>query len=180
MRSENEARLAKIKQISWVLRAICALFMLVCLGGFIHFMTGPFFRHGPYWGIGTLWQSYNGVEFKVYSLTVRERVIAAISFSLTYGLAFFCGLQLFRLLGFYSRGEIFTVDSARQLRLWGFACVAWGIVRFGWFLLPLAITNSRRYQGIELGTVFVGLGVVALSWIMEMAAEIREENELTV
>lgn len=146
----------------------------------MHFMTGPFFRHGPYWGIGTLWEGYNGVEFKVYSLTVRERVITAISFSLTYGLAFFCGLQLFRLLGFYSRGEVFTEGSARRLRQWGFACVAWGIVKFGWFLLPLAITDSRRYEGIELSTVFVGFGVVALSWIMEMAAEIREENELTI
>jgi hypothetical protein len=180
MRPESEGRLAKIRKISWVLRAICTLFMLVCLGGFIHFMTGPFFRHGPYWGIGTLWQSYNGIEFKVYSLTARERIIAAISLSLTYGLAFFCGLQLFRLLGFYSRGEIFTADSARQLRLWGLACVAWGIVKFGWFFLPLTIADSRRYQEIDLSTVFVGLGVVALSWIMEMAVEIREENELTV
>jgi hypothetical protein len=60
------------------------------------------------------------------------------------------------------------------------ACVAWGIVKFGWFLLPFAMANSRRYQGVELSTVFIGLVVVALSWIMEMAAEIREENELTV
>lgn len=154
--------------------------MLECLVELISFMAGPVFRHGPYWGIGTLWQGYNGVAFKVYSLTASERVIAAISFALTCGIAFFCGLQLFRLLGFYSRGEVFTGDSARQLRLWGFACVAWGIVKFGWFLLPLAIANSRRYLGAEFSTVFIGLVVVALSWIIEMAAEIREENELTV
>ena len=180
MRPENEARLAKIKKISWVLRAICALFMLGCLIAFIRSMTGPIFRHGPYWGLGTLWQGYNGVEFKVYSLTARDRGIAAISLVLEYGIAFFCGLQLFRLLGFYSRGEVFTGESARQLRLWGFACVAWGIEKCGWFLLPLAIANSRRYQGVQLSTIFIGLVIVAISWIMEMAAEIREENELTV
>jgi len=181
MRPKDEARLAKIKKISWVLRAICTLFMLGCMIAFLHSMTGPIFRHDRYWGIGTLWQGYNGVEFKVYSLTARERVIVAISLVLEYGAAFFCGLQLFRLLGFYSRGEIFTADSARQLRLWGFACVAWGIVKVGWFLLPLAIADSRHYQRVDIGsTVFVGLGIVALSWIMEMAVEIREENELTV
>ena len=180
MRPENEASLAKIKKISWVLRAISALFMLACLAGFFRFITGPIFRHGPYWGIGTVWYGYYGVELKVYSLTVRERAIATLSIALTSGIAFFCGLQLFRLLGFYSRGEVFTRDSVRLLRPWGFACVAWGIVRFGWFFLPFAIANSRRYQGPELSTVFAGLGIVAISWIMDMAAEIREENELTV
>jgi len=181
MRPKDEVRLAKIRRISWVLSAICVLFMLGCLIAFILSMTGPIFRHGRYWGNGILWQGYSGVEFKVYSLTARERVIVAISLVLEYGAAFFRGLQLFRLLGFYSRGEIFTADSARQLRLWGFACVAWGIVKIGWLLLPLVIADSRHVQGLDLSSaVFVGLGIVALSWIMEMAVEIREENELTV
>jgi hypothetical protein len=182
MQPENEIRLAKIKKLSWFFRVICTLFMALCVLQVLFFMTGPIFRHGRDWGIGILWQGYNGVEFKVYSLTLHERVVAAISFALTMTFAFFCGLQLFRLLGFYSRGEIFTRASARQIRLWGFACVAWGIVRVGWLFLPLVLANSERHLGTRMdpGAIFTGLGIVAISWFMEMATEMREENELTV
>lgn len=136
--------------------------------------------HGPNWGIGTAWYTYNGVEFKVYSLVTRERLIAAGSFALYWGFAILCGLQLFRLLGFYSRGEIFTRKSAGQIRRWGFACVALGIVKLGYALLPLLVANSRSTQGMDLSMIVNGLIIVAISWFMEMVAEMREENELTV
>jgi hypothetical protein len=136
--------------------------------------------HGPYWGIGTVWYTYNGVGFKAYSLVTRERVIAAVFFALYWGIAILCGLQLFRLLGFYSRGEIFTRKSAGQIRGWGFACVALGIVKLGYALLPFLVANSRRTQGMDLSMIVNGLIIVAISWFMEMAAEMREENELTV
>jgi hypothetical protein len=181
MRPENEARLAKIKKLSWFLRAICILFMLESLISLFYFMTGPVLGHGRNWGIGILWQGYNGVEFKAYSLAFHERLLALACFTLTTAIAFFCAIQLFRLLGFYSHGEIFTRKAIRQIRLWSFACVAWGIVKLGWWsLVPLAITNSRHYGALDLSTLFNGLIIVAISWFMEMAAEIQEENELTV
>jgi hypothetical protein len=181
MRPENEARLVKIKKLSWYLRVICALFMVLCVLVVAKFATGPVFGHNPNWGIGTVWYYYDGIGFKIYSLTIHERLLALLFYTLTSAAAFFCALQFFRLLGFYSRGEIFTTQAVRQIRLWSFACVAWGIVKLGWwFLVPLAIANSSHHGGFDLTTLFIGLIVVAISWIMEMAAEIREENELTV
>lgn len=180
MRPENEVRLTKVKKISSFLRVLCALYMLGCVLVLWHLATGPIFGHGRNWGIGILWQGINGIEFKAYSLTVRDRIVAAVFFALYWGIAFLCGLQLFRLLGYYSRGEIFTKESAGQIRRWGIACVAWGIVKFGYALVPLLVANSRRTQDADLSLITNGLIIVAISWFMEMAAEMREENELTV
>jgi hypothetical protein len=180
MRPENEARLAKIKNLSWLLRVICILFMAFCVLVVAKFATGPVFGHNKNWGIGTVWYYYYGVGFKIYSLTIRERLVALLFFTLTNAAAFFCALQLFRLLGFYSRGEIFTTQSVRQIRLWSFACVAWGIVKVSWLILPLVMANTQRVVWPDLTTIFNGLIIVAISWFMAMAAEMHEENELTV
>lgn len=180
MRSENEARLTKVKKISGFLRVVCVLYILSCAWMLWLIARGPIFLHGPNWGIGTAWYTYNGVEFKVYSLVTRERLIAAICFALYWGIAILCGLQLFRLLGFYSRGDIFTRKSAGQIRQWGFAIVALGIVKLGYALLPLMVANSRSTQGMDPSIIVNGFAIVAISWFMEMAAEMREENELTV
>jgi Protein of unknown function (DUF2975) len=180
MRPENEARLKRLKTISGFLRVLCVLYMLVCVHMLWVIARGPIFTHGPYWGIGTVLYTYNGVEFKAYSLVTRDRVIAGVFFVLYWGIAILCGLQLFRLLGFYSRGEIFTRKSAGQIRGWGLACVALGIVKLGYAMMPFLVANSRRTQGIDLSVIVNGLIIVAISWFMEMAAEMREENELTV
>lgn len=110
-------------------------------------------------------------------------MISAVAFALYWGAAILCGIELFRLLGFYRRGEIFTTRSARQIRRWGLACVGMGIVKFAYAFLPLVVHNSRlRATDIStlLSTALIGLMIVAISWFMEMAAQIREENELTV
>ena len=180
MRAENETRLNRIKRISSSLRVLCVIYMLACLFFLWHFASGPIFGHGQNWGIGTLWQGYNGLEFKAYSLTLRDRIIAAVALGLYWGLALLCGLQLFRLLGLYSRGEIFTRQSADQIRRWGIACVALGVVKTGFALVPLLVANSRLTEGADFSLVANGLIIVVISWFMEMAAEMREENELTV
>jgi len=179
MQPEIEARLTQVKKISGFLRVMCVLYMLACAWALSTIARGPIFHHGPYWGIGTAWYTYSGVEFKVYSLLTRERLIAAVAFALYWGAAILCGVELFRLLGFYSRGEIFTSSSARQMRRWGLACVGWGIVKLGYALLPLMVPDSRSH-GTDPGSILIGLMIVAISWFMEMAAQIREENELTV
>ncbi len=180
MQPENEARLTKIKKISGFLRVLCVLYILLCVHMLWVIATGPIFTHGPYWGVGTVLYTYNGVEFKAYSLVTRDRVIAGVFFALYWGIAILCGVQLFRLLGFYSHGDIFTRKSAGQIRGWGFGCVALGIVKVGYAMMPFLVANSRRTQDIDYSVLVNGLIIVAISWFMEMAAEMREENELTV
>jgi len=72
MQPEIEARLTKVRKISGFLRFLCVLYMLSCAWALYITARGPIFHHGPYWGIGTAWYTYGGVEFKVYSLLTRE------------------------------------------------------------------------------------------------------------
>jgi len=182
MQPENEAKLRKIKLISGILRGMCKVFLVLCVLGFLLRTFGLVTSRGPIpgGGHGIIWEGYNGVAFNVYDLTGRDRVVAGILFALTWGVVFLCGFHLHRLLGYYSRGEVFSKESAGQIRQWGIACVLWGVVKFGWMLVPLLIVNAYRKPGEGLSLVVNGLIIVAISWFMEMAAEMREENELTV
>ena len=182
MLPENEARLRKIKWISGILRAMCKVFLVLCVLGFLLRMFVLVSSGGPIpgGGHGIIWEGYNGVAFNVYDLTGRERVVAGILFALTWGVVFKCGYHLHRLLGYYSRGEVFSMESAGQIRQWGIACVLWGVLKFGWLLVPFLIANASRKPGDGLSLIVNGLIIVAISWFMEMAAEMREEHELTV
>ncbi|MGB0065003.1 MAG: DUF2975 domain-containing protein [Terracidiphilus sp.] len=85
------------------------------------------------------------------------------------------------MLGNYSRGEIFTTKSSGHIRQFGITCILWGVMNFVWSLLPLLLFPNRPklFEG-DLDFVFVGLIILVISWFMEMAAELQEENELTV
>jgi hypothetical protein len=180
MRPENEKRLNKFKKISGFLRWPCALFMLLSAPITWYFATGPIFRHTRYWGIGVAWYDYFGINFKVYSLTAVERGAAAVLFALYWGAALACAFQLFRLLGLYSRGEIFTQRSAAQMRRWGMACVGWGLTKLCFNFVPLVMANVQVTRRFDPSLVLNGLIIIAISWAIDMATEIREENELTV
>ncbi len=183
MLPENEARLARIKKISRVLRGICKAFLVFCVLGFL-FMTRFLVIHRGSTIVGghvVYWESFNGVAFNVSDLTDRDRVVAGVILALSWGVVFNCGYQLHRLLGNYSRGEVFTTESAGQIRKWGIACVLWGVMKMGWMLVPLLIVNAHQRQpGEGLSLVGNGLVIVAISWIMEMASEMREEQDLII
>jgi hypothetical protein len=163
MRPENEARLRKIRWVSRILRVV----FKVILGLYL-FVLGIF-----------------GVMFCVSGLpsglgSGGARLVALGTLVLLSGLLFKCGYHLYRLLGNYSRGEIFTSGSAEQIRQWGIACVLFGSVKFGCLFVPQ--TGPREYTspGQGLDWVVNGLIIVAISWFMAMAAEMREEQDLVV
>jgi hypothetical protein len=174
MRSENEVRLHKIKKISNLLRVICkvlmALITLAFLAGFIALLINKG---------GTI--TYSNEGFAIGELTLRGRLILLALSALTFGIMFKCFFHLYRLLGNYSRGNIFTTESSGQIRQMGVACVLWGGLNVLWVFLPLAISSHRpkSFEG-NLDFVVIGLIIIAISWFMEMAAELKEENELTV
>jgi hypothetical protein len=180
MRPENEARLKKIQAISGLLRVVCTVFLaLVVL-------------------IELLMLSH---LFSVHGMPIRMRFVMGINFTLQWAGMFFCVYYLHRLLGNYSRGEIFTRDSAMQIRRWGLVCVLWGALQFVQIYVPGAVLSHPAPSGTSDhlqsygtavrdqlvdwqrhggGRMVNGLIIVAISWFMEMAAEMREEQELIV
>jgi hypothetical protein len=126
----------------------------------------------------------NYVNFHIHELTPRDRWVVGVMWATTGGIMFKAVFHIHQLLGNYSRGEIFTRESAWQIRQWGFACVLWGVIKFLWLGVPQLVPAVHRVPGAAefgvLGVIVNGLILVALSWFTEMAVEMREENELTV
>jgi hypothetical protein len=202
MRPENEARLGRIERISKVLRWVCKVFLVLCVLRFL-IMAGIVVLSAVQ-GHGFIWGDSNVVQ---YQLTVGGEAVICVYYTLLWVAAFLCVFYLHRLLDNYSRGEIFTGDSARQIRRWGLACVLWGVMGFLWNMVPGTVfthplpisshssiadyahtakpepgdwSNGKFVQPHGGGMMVNGLMIVAISWFMAMAAEMREENELTV
>jgi hypothetical protein len=56
-----------------------------------------------------------------------------------------------------------------------------GIFELGLTLAPRLLANAHNDQsGGGLSQVGIGLVIVAISWFMEMAAEMREEQDLVI
>lgn len=116
------------------------------------------------------------------ALTARGRVVVGLLAAVTFAIMFKCVYHLHRLLGGYARGDVFTRDSVMQLRQWGWMCVLWGVMKIAWPLIERAIVLHPPSGPVALSgdLVVTGLVIVVISWFMDMAVEMREENELTV
>jgi hypothetical protein len=145
------------------MRAICKVIL-----GLYLLVLGIFGLMFCVWGIPSGFGS-GGARFVHFGLV-----------AVTAGLLFKCGYHLYRLLGNYSRGEIFTAGSVEQIRQWGIACVLFGTAKFGALFVPFAGAREYMSSGQGLGSVVNGLIIVGISWFMAMAAEMREEQELIV
>lgn len=174
MNPATETKLRRIERFSSLLRGVCAA-LTVPTAALSLFLAGA------------VWLSRNGhlqyldQSIAMDDLTNAGRVIVS-ALALASGAVVITALvQLRRLLGNYARREIFTADSARQLRNFGVSCMLWGILKVGWAFLPL-VTLSHGAQPVRLqsDTIMIGLALVLLSWFAEMAAELREENDLTI
>ena len=166
MRPENEARLRKIRWVSRVLRLICA----VVLGLFL-LVLGILAVMFCVWGVPDDFDS-GGTRVVVVGVLIA-----------LMGLLLKSLYHLYRLLDNYSRGEIFTTGSAEQIRQWGIAWTLLGVVKFGIRFLPRVVLSHMHgpSEGLDgLDEVVSGLIIVAISWFMEMAAEMREEQDLIV
>lgn len=169
-----ETKIRRIERISSISRTICSA-LTVPVGILAVVATGAaFMSHDSK-------VDYFGQTVALGDLTASGRVILAAVILATGAVAIKALWHLRQLLGNYSRREIFTSDSARQLRNFGVSCMLWGIVKIAWAFLPLMVFVERQ-QPIRISgdTFIIGFVIVLLSWFAEMAAELRAENDLTI
>jgi hypothetical protein len=95
--------------------------------------------------------------------------------------------RLAQLFGNYSRGEIFTRGSVRELRMLGYVVVAYVIFRVVLFVALLSLVAGGAdgwpqdlHVDLPIGHAVAAALIMLLSWIMDVGAELREESELTV
>jgi hypothetical protein len=113
-------------------------------------------------------------------LPLAHRLIVGAVTALAFAALLKCVYHLHRLFGDYSHGEIFTRASVGQLRQFGIACLLWGVMNFLWGLsLALSAHPQRTFQG-HAGSFVLGAILIVIAWFMDMAVDLREENELTI
>jgi hypothetical protein len=174
MNPESEQKLRKIERYSSLLRAICTgLFIPVAIIGIaatVSVLAG--------------WTAHIKIDGQTFVpselvLTSRLFLAAVVLASAAVAAKGLCHLR--RLLANYARREIFTLDSARQIRQFGLTCVLWGLVKLVAAFLPLMLaTSAQRTVNLSADTVLIGAVIIGISWFAEMAAALREENDLTV
>lgn len=177
MKPETEKKLKKIKRISNVLRTICKVLLAIMICGFLASMVAILIGQE-----GTLTVFDNSIPIQLAPLTVPARLLVIVMVALVMAVFFKCIYHLHRLFGNYGRGEIFTTDSAGQIRQLGITALLSAGVNFLWGFTAMALTQTHLPRDFQFHAdgLFLGPVIIAISWFMEMAAEMREENELTV
>jgi hypothetical protein len=171
MKSETEKKLKKIKRISNILRAICKVLFALAICVFLVAMFAILA------GWGNL--AFSGDSVPLAPLAPLSRLILGVIFALGMAINFKGLYHLHRLFGNYGRGDIFTTDSVAQIRHLGITALLWAGVTFLWTLAgALALAHPNVH--FDGNCLVIGPVIIVISWFMEMAAEIREENELTV
>ncbi len=121
------------------------------------------------------------VSYSIAGWPMRSRVELLALCALTSALMARGVYCLYRLFGNYSRGEVFTRESVGELRQLGITGLLWGGVNALWTFLP-RVFDAHGPRSYALNTDFLTISSILLivAWFMEMAVEIREENELTI
>ena len=172
IRPEIQAKLQTIKNVSLILRVICKVFLALIT------FTGLGAVVSVIFGVGGI--NDNNVIFGTAGLPIGHRLFLGAVTALAFGILFKCVYHLHQLFGNYSRGEIFTRESVGQLRQFGIACLLWGAVGFLWILsLALSVHPAKTFQG-HADSFIIGAVIIVIAWFMDMAVDLREENELTI
>ena len=181
MNPRIEARLDKVKRISRSARRACYWLMVFAL--IAAAITGV----GRFGAPESLTCEIGGVRGPCSALSSQAMTLLLVSLVGSVALILFGLYRLAQLFGNYARGEIFTRGSVRELRVLSYITVAYVVFQFVLFVVWMSLARGSlegwpqeaRFD-LPLAPAALASFITLLSWIMDVGAEIREENELTV
>jgi hypothetical protein len=175
VRPDTKEKLNKIKRISTLLRSVCTglltLTVLLFATAAICVLAG-----------GNVTIAFIDARIPVAPLALRSRLVLVGILAISMGVMAKGLYHLYKLFGNYSRGDIFTTQAASQIRQLGITAILWSCVNIIRAFALSNITNtplSMPYQ-LRLDSVVIGVVIILVSWFMDAAAELREENDLTI
>jgi hypothetical protein len=172
MKSETQAKLQKIKKVSSIFRMICKVLLALFA------VVGVLCAVCVAYGVGDI--NIDNMIFSTAGLTLSLRLLLGAVTAVAFGTLIKCIYHLHLLFGNYSRGEVFTRESVRQLRKFGVACLLWGVMSFLW-VLSLALTaNPMKTFQAHFDSFVIGAIIIVIAWFMDIAVDLREENDLTI
>jgi hypothetical protein len=182
MNPRAEARLEKVKRISRSAKRACYWMMVfVILMASVTVLATLTLPGSPSCAV-------NGAQAP-WCRELSSQALTFLLVALTGGIALaLTGLyRLARLFASYSRGEIFTRDSVREIRLLSYVAVAYAVFQGALFVAMLILDaggtdgwpRELRFE-FPIGPALVATLLTLLAWVMDVGAELREENEFTV
>jgi len=172
MKPEIQAKLQKIKKVSRIFRMICKVLLVVI--AVVSVICVVCVANGA-GGINV-----DNMIFSTAELPLSLRLILGAVTAVMFGTLFKCVYHLHLLFENYSRGEVFTKESVGQLRKFGVACLLWGVMSFLW-VLSLALTaNPMKSFQAHFDSFVIGAIIIVIAWFMDIAVDLREENDLTI
>ncbi|HTS18724.1 MAG TPA: DUF2975 domain-containing protein [Verrucomicrobiae bacterium] len=172
MKPEMEMKLQKIKRVSNIFRSICKMGLVLAACVFVAATVAILTGHG------TL--SFSGFSVPLAPLTFPSRFVLAAITALTIAVGVKGIYHLYQLFGNYGRGDIFTTESAGQIRQLGITVLLWYGANLLWAFTAVAVQRTPVVGQFHSDSLVTGPIIIVISWFMEMAAEMREENELTI
>ncbi|WP_263416939.1 DUF2975 domain-containing protein [Terriglobus albidus] len=175
MRPELEKKLHRIQSFSQVLRRICQaallvmfLLTLVCIAGICI-------------GKGNIVRAFD-ISIPLGTLGAYQRILMALVAVLAIAVPIKGLYHLERLFRNYAEGKIFTVASASEIRQLGVTALLWAAANLVWIAAAFTLTERHLPHSFyfRMDSIAIGATVIVISWLMEMAAAMREENELTI
>ena len=184
MNPRTEARLEKVKRTSASARRACFLLMVLVV-----LMTGvmALTTVGLPESMTCKGAEVSSVPRPCSDLAPQVVAFAYVALVGVVALVLAALYRFARLFGNYARGEIFTRASVRELQWVGYIAVAHAAFQGVLFIAALVLAANGAVESpaslgsdVPFGPILVAVLVLLLSWIMDVGAEIREENELTV
>jgi hypothetical protein len=159
------ARLGRIKKASWFIVVLMSVCLVLGFYEFLAFLFGwphtlPFERIVI--GHEHFYRTADEMPGAVRSLWIVQQL-----------LTFWCGVMWLRLFWLYGRGILFTAKNVTCIRF-----VGWWLM-INWFV-ELEMQSALRDANLSTNSLFIGLLVIFIAWIMDEGRKIQEEQELTV
>ena len=173
MRGNMEGKLQRIKRVSIFARGICrGMLVITALLGVCCVVCVAF-------GLGEI--GYGDSRFSTADIALGLRLTLGLLTAVAMGALAKCFYHLHRLFERYSRGEVFTRECVVQLRQFGVACLLWGVASFAWIVsLAFSVQSAKTFAYGRADSIALGVVILTIAWFMDMAVDLKEENELTI
>ncbi|HEY9155606.1 MAG TPA: DUF2975 domain-containing protein [Opitutaceae bacterium] len=174
MNPQTESKLRRIERLSTLFRGCCTAIIVVFSVATAVAAVAAF--------LGRLTSiTFANQSFVVPAMPVGTRLLLSACVLLTGAAAIKALYHLRRLMDNYARRGIFTASSAKQMRDFGISCLLWGGVKVLWSILSAVFASHQSTALTVTGDAFViGAVVIVIARFMEMAVDLREENDLTI
>jgi len=162
----ENSRLSRIRTASRIFQSLIGLTLLSGVYYFLAFLFHwPFFTEHKiriFVAPGRVYDSPTEIPPDIFDLWLVKMALAIASMG-----------ALFALFQLYARGILFSARNVQLIRFFGY----WLIL--DWFV-DFEMQDALHPMASSMTTIFVGLIIILLAWIMDEGRKLQEEQELTV